>query len=112
MRPDELLASLTKQNPWWSDRSARAAPNAPTRRAAFERILGHFGAANTSTASKRRALLLVGPRQVGKTTLMRQTVDALLDRGVPPTSVIYVDFDLPGFGPPTLAEVEAAAPPT
>ena len=37
----------------------------------------------------------MGPRQVGKTTLLLQTVDDLLDRGWPPGNVLYFDFSDP-----------------
>lgn len=43
----------------------------------------------------RRAVLVMGPRQVGKTTLLLQTVDDLLDRGWPPGNVLYFDFSDP-----------------
>lgn len=42
-----------------------------------------------------RALLLTGARQVGKTTLLLQTVQALLDRGVAPSKILYATFDHP-----------------
>jgi hypothetical protein len=43
----------------------------------------------------RRAVLVIGPRQVGKTTLLFQAVDDLLDRGWPPANVLYFDFSDP-----------------
>lgn len=42
--------------------------------------------------SDRRASLLVGPRQVGKTTLLLQLAVDLLDRGWPPRNLVYFDF--------------------
>lgn len=43
----------------------------------------------------RRAVLVMGPRQVGKTTLLLQTVDDLLDRGWPSGNLLYFDFSDP-----------------
>lgn len=42
-----------------------------------------------------RALLLSGARQVGKTTLLLQAIDDLLDQGVAPTNILYATFDHP-----------------
>ena len=42
-----------------------------------------------------RALLLTGARQVGKTTLLLQTIQALLAKGVPPAKILYATFDHP-----------------
>lgn len=39
-----------------------------------------------------RALLIVGPRQVGKTVLLRQLADELLARGWPSANLSYFDF--------------------
>ena len=41
--------------------------------------------------------MLSGPRQVGKTTLLLQTSNELIDKGVSPTNVINVTFDHPIF---------------
>ncbi|WP_235840053.1 ATP-binding protein [Derxia lacustris] len=40
-------------------------------------------------------MLLAGARQIGKTTLMLQSIDALLKAGVPPANILYVTFDHP-----------------
>lgn len=40
-------------------------------------------------------MLLSGARQIGKTTLLLQAIDVLLDQGVPPTNILYATFDHP-----------------
>ncbi|MCM0045442.1 MAG: ATP-binding protein [Burkholderiaceae bacterium] len=42
-----------------------------------------------------RAVLLSGARQIGKTTLLLQAIDALLRSGVPASNILYVTFDHP-----------------
>jgi len=42
-----------------------------------------------------RALLLTGARQVGKTTLLLQTIQALLAKGMSPGRILYATFDHP-----------------
>jgi predicted AAA+ superfamily ATPase len=38
----------------------------------------------------RRALILMGPRRVGKTVMMQHAIQALLEQGVPATSLFFV----------------------
>lgn len=40
-------------------------------------------------------LLLSGARQVGKTTIYRQTIKRLLETGFPAVNIIYATFDHP-----------------
>ncbi len=39
------------------------------------------------------AIVLRGPRQVGKTSLMNQVIEALLGENVPPTNILRLQFD-------------------
>lgn len=43
----------------------------------------------------QRAIMLSGPRQVGKTTLLLQAIQKLINAGVPPANILYVTFDHP-----------------
>ena len=43
----------------------------------------------------RRAVLLSGPRRVGKTTILRQIAVDLVERGEDPKSVLYLSLDHP-----------------
>jgi hypothetical protein len=47
------------------------------------------------THSVRRAVVLMGPRRVGKTVMIHHAVQALLDEGVPAESVCYLSVDHP-----------------
>ena len=51
-----------------------------------------------------RAVLLSGARQVGKTTLLLQAIDHLVESGVSPANILYATFDHPVF---KLAGLEA-----
>jgi len=84
----ELFAVLRQYNPWWS--GGRFSDLPTWRRAAFREI-----DAWVKSPPAGRALLLSGARQVGKTTLFLQAINALLDRGVSPTNVLYATFDHP-----------------
>jgi len=83
----ELSPLIQEQNPWWERPEYRSARTIPRRRDVFQNIFNYLGDASTG-----RAALLLGPRQVGKTTLLLQIADELLDRGWPPGNLTFFDF--------------------
>src|SRR5437868_2805545 len=99
---EEVLAD---RNPWWRDPKARA-PAPLSRRdlqgAVRDRLL----------TNDRRAIVVVGPRQVGKSVLLHQCVNDLLDRGWPPANLTYFDFsdDRLSRPPPSAREIAAFRP--
>ncbi|TDM07971.1 MAG: ATPase [Ideonella sp. MAG2] len=85
---EELVAVLAQFNPWWR---GEAIADLPTwHRAAFREL--HQWMTEPPAA---RAVLLSGARQIGKTTLMLQVVEALLKVGVAPANILYATFDHP-----------------
>jgi uncharacterized protein len=42
-----------------------------------------------------RAIVLMGPRRVGKTVILWQTIQELMDKGVRPEKILYVSLDTP-----------------
>lgn len=94
---EELIAVLGHFNPWWRGEGMGGLPK--WRRAAFREV---YRWVNAPPAA--RALLISGARQVGKTTLMLQAIEALLDGGVPAANILYATFDHPAL---KLAGVDA-----
>lgn len=87
---DELISILTPFNPWWRKESI---PDLPIwKRSVFRELLCWV-----IEPPAHRAVMLSGPRQVGKTTLLLQTIDELVKRGVPTTNILYATFDHPIF---------------
>lgn len=86
--PQELLSVLRRYNPWWSGQRMEDLPD--WRRAAFRELETWITEPPT-----HRAVLLSGARQIGKTTLLLQAVDALVESGVPPQNILYATFDHP-----------------
>lgn len=87
---DELISILTPFNPWWKKESI---PDLPRwKRSAFYELLNWVVKPPT-----HRAVMLSGPRQVGKTTLLLQTIDQLIKNNVPPANILYATFDHPIF---------------
>jgi uncharacterized protein len=85
---DEIVTVLAQFNPWWRGRPIADLPT--WRRAAFRELHTWMTAPPAP-----RAVLLSGARQIGKTTLMLQAVDALLRAGVPAANIVYATFDHP-----------------
>jgi predicted AAA+ superfamily ATPase len=85
---EELVALLSPFNPWWRGEAIADLPN--WRRAAFQELHGWMTAPPAP-----RAVLLSGARQIGKTTLMLQTVEMLLRAGIPLANILYATFDHP-----------------
>ncbi len=87
--PDsELIAILREMNPWW--RGERVADLPAWRRAAFAELELWL-----REPPAPRAVLLSGARQIGKTTLFLQGIEALIASGVNARNVLYVTFDHP-----------------
>src|SRR4029079_10324184 len=82
-----LTDLLQDQNPWWRDGAIRRARGYPVRR-----DLPPKGLSRILRVDDRRAVLLLGPRQVGKTVLLLQLADDLLAQGWPPQNLTYFDF--------------------
>lgn len=83
-----LESVVEVQNPWWRASSPEhPAERFPVRRDAQPRIVEHL-----LRAGERRALVIHGPRQVGKTVLLLQTVEDLLRQGWPAANITYFDF--------------------
>ncbi|MBF0525805.1 MAG: ATP-binding protein [Deltaproteobacteria bacterium] len=84
----DLIAVLRQYNPWWSGGRFQDLPT--WQRAAFREV-GYW----LWEPPAGRALLLSGARQVGKTTLLLQAIEALLNQGVPSSNILYATFDHP-----------------
>jgi len=95
-KPFEIpLADVQKRlafdNPWWMagggiDAERREWP----RRAYFAPFMQLIEAVDV-----HRAVVLIGPRRVGKTVMLAHAVQALLDQGVAGNTILYVSLDTP-----------------
>ena len=81
---------LVEQNPWHSTGAVPASWAPPV-----ERPLSALLAGCLTVSEPRRFQLVLGPRRVGKTTCLYQTVRRLLDSGVTPARVWWLRLDHP-----------------
>lgn len=90
--PLELSSNLRSTNPWWIGEEMLRPP--PFRRWPFGRLR------RLLTQGMTPAVVLRGPRRVGKTVLLHQTIQTLLEEGVSGRRILYVPFDeLPTLRP-------------
>ncbi|GAX89644.1 ATP-binding protein [Effusibacillus lacus] len=86
----QLLKVLTAFNSWWTTGRVHKDFTKPVKRFAFheaKQILQH--------PDIRRAVFLSGARRVGKTTILYQMIEDLLDQGVHHRHILYLSFDHP-----------------
>ena len=84
----EVFSVLQEFNPWWTGSPIADLPN-------WERFAARQVWQWVQDKETKRALLLTGARQVGKTTLFRQTIRRLVDEGFPAANLLYATFDHP-----------------
>lgn len=85
---EELIGILSQFNPWWRGEKI---PDLPEwHRGAFQELIQWI-----ENPPTHRAIMLSGPRQVGKTTLLLQAIHRLTCSGIPPANILYATFDHP-----------------
>lgn len=89
---EEVVGSLAAENPWWDEGKAEDRYTRLPRRGYFRMFFELI----VQTALNR-AVVLMGPRRVGKTVMMQHAVQGLIDRGVPARSILYVSIDAPTY---------------
>lgn len=91
--PEQVISRLQTDNPWWQtphqvpDLYASYSPRA---------YLEPFAQLVRET-ELRRAIVLLGPRRVGKTVMIHHVIQELLKDGVPPGHICYITVDHPIF---------------
>lgn len=88
---EQVIGRLRTENPWWE------APHAIQERYHELRPRTYFQPFFTLTVDRRvrRAVILLGPRRVGKTVLIHQTIQRLIEEGQDPRRLCYVSVDHP-----------------
>ena len=88
---EQILARIRVENPWWQPPHQVPGFLTALRPRPYRRL---FEPLVTQT-KVRRAVVLMGPRRVGKTVLLHHTIQQLLSDGVDPRHLCYVSVDHP-----------------
>ena len=87
---EQVIKVLRQYNPWWRMPSAIKEESKPQKRLAYYEALKML-----KHKSIRRFAVLSGVRRVGKTTIMYQIMEHLIEDGVNPKNIFYATFDNP-----------------
>lgn len=89
----QIIGRLKVDNPWWTEGSipdyyAKMSP----------RLYLDIFMPLVQATGLRRALILMGPRRVGKTVMMYHAIQRLIDSGVSAQNIIYIsEYHAPDF---------------
>src|SRR5712691_2931831 len=88
----EIARRLAQHNLWWFD------PKSAIPEAAFQRrvYFAPFKALALNFAV-RRATILLGPRRVGKTFMVKQLIHYAIQDGFDPKAILYAAMDTPVY---------------
>ncbi len=96
---EERNQRLKTDNPWWDDPSDVRWKDAP------ERVyFAPFYELATKT-EVNRAVVLMGPRRVGKTVMVHQAVAGLIKESVNPKKILYIPLDNPLYAGLSLEKI-------
>ena len=98
---EDIVRRIRAENPWWEGDHTVS----PFHREMRPRPYLDLFLPLVKTRSVRRAVVLMGPRRVGKTVMIYHAIQSLLDEGVPPKSVCYFSVDHPIYNGLTLEKL-------
>lgn len=87
---EKIISRLQYENPWWVSKEIDPVYQKMSRRLYFDLFYPFVVEKDV-----RRAVVLMGPRRVGKTVMMFHTIDKLLKEKVPPQNLVFVGIDNP-----------------
>lgn len=96
----QVLKRMAIDNPWWISGAI-----AEDYKALPERVYLDEFYPLVSDLSIRRAVILMGPRRVGKTVMIFHAISKLIEEGVNPHKIIYVSIDTPIYNNHSLEEL-------
>ncbi len=86
----DIEARIARDNPWWGNPAVILEESTFPRRvyfAPFKALAFNFDV--------RRAAVLLGPRRVGKTVMIRQLILDAIASGISPKCIVYASIDAP-----------------
>ena len=88
---EEIIKRAKRENPWWDDPHTIPPPYAEWEPRPYLDLLAPL----VENTGIRRAIVLMGPRRVGKTVIIHHEIGRLLKRKVPPQNIAYFSVDHP-----------------
>lgn len=89
---EQVIGRIRAENPWWDTKAIGEEYRRYEPRAYFQLFYPLVEATRI-----RRAVVLMGPRRVGKTVMIHHAIQALLESGVDARSICYLSVDHPMY---------------
>ncbi len=86
---DQIIERIQFENPWWKNNNIDSDYNELKRRLYFPLFYQLFN------SDVRRAIVLMGPRRVGKTVMIFHAIQQLINDGVSPNKICYLSVETP-----------------
>lgn len=87
---EQILERLRFENPWWVSGLVEEYYTSMQRRLYFDLFMPLV-----LETEIRRAIVLMGPRRVGKTVMLYHTIQSLLDKEINPLKTAYISIETP-----------------
>ena len=87
---EKIIERLRYENPWWVTKQIPLAYSSMSKRLYFDLFYPFVKEKNV-----RRALVLMGPRRVGKTVMLFHSIHQLLGEEVNPQQIFFIGIDNP-----------------
>lgn len=97
---EKIIERLQYENPWWITQEIPTVYKKLTKRLYFDLFYPFV-----TETDIRRAVVLMGPRRVGKTVMMFHTIDQLITERIDPQRIFFVPIDNPIYVHLSLQEI-------
>lgn len=87
---EKIIERLQYENPWWVNKQIPETYNSMSKRLYFDLFYPYV-----AEKKVRRALVLMGPRRVGKTVMLFHSIQQLIDEKINAQKIFFVGIDNP-----------------
>lgn len=88
----KITERLLFENTWWKEKHVSMFYDSMRRRLYFELFFPFVAETRV-----RRAVVLMGPRRVGKTVMLFHSIERLLEQGISPQKIFFIGMDNPVY---------------
>lgn len=97
---EKIIERLQYENPWWLTKEIPTLYKEMSKRLYFDLFYPFI-----TETDIRRAVVLMGPRRVGKTVMMFHTIDKLINEDINPQRIFFIGIDNPIYVNLSLQEI-------
>lgn len=97
---EKIIERLQYENPWWLTKEIPTLYKEMSKRFYFDLFYPFI-----TETDIRRAVVLMGPRRVGKTVMMFHTIDKLINEDINPQRIFFIGIDNPIYVNLSLQEI-------